>query len=92
MIFEWDPAKRHANLDKHGIDFVDADLVFAAAFKMTIDVTRPKDEEARFADFAEVEGQVLKLVYTNRGAVVRCISLRVASSKERRHFYEESNR
>ena len=92
MIFEWDSAKRHANLDKHGIDFVDADLVFAAAFKMTIDVTRPEDEEARFADFAEVEGQVLKLVYTIRGAVVRCISLRVASSKERRHFYEESNR
>ena len=69
MIFEWDPAKRHANLDKHGIDFVDADLVFAAAFKMTIDVTRPKDEEARFADFAEVEEQVFKLVYTIRGAV-----------------------
>lgn len=66
MIYEWDPAKRHANLDKHGIDFVDADLVFAAAFKMTIDVTRPKDEEARFADFAEVDGQVLKLVYTTK--------------------------
>ena len=92
MIYEWDPAKRHANLDKHGIDFVDADLVFAAAFKMTIDVTRPKDEEARFADFAEVDGHVLKLVYTIRGAMVRCISLRVASSKERRHFYEEKNR
>lgn len=92
MIYEWDPVKRHANLDKHGIDFVDADLVFAAAFKMTIDVTRPKDEEARFADFAEVDGQVLKLVYTTRGAMVRCISLRVASLKERRHFYEENNR
>jgi len=36
MIYEWDPAKRHANLDKHGIDFVDADLVFAAAFKVTL--------------------------------------------------------
>jgi uncharacterized protein len=38
MIYEWDPAKRHANLDKHGIDFVDADLVFAAALKITIDM------------------------------------------------------
>ena len=26
MIYEWDPAKRHANLDKHGINCVDADL------------------------------------------------------------------
>jgi uncharacterized DUF497 family protein len=92
VIYEWDPAKQHANLAKHGIDFVDADLVFAAAFKMTIDVTRPKDEEARFADFAEVDGHVLKLVYTIRDTMVRCISFRVASSKERRHFYEEKNR
>jgi hypothetical protein len=92
MVYEWDPAKREANLRKHGIDFVDADVVFAAAFKITLDVTRPQDQEAREADFAEVEGQVLKLVYTLRGAVVRCISLRVASAKERRLFYEEKAR
>ncbi len=25
--FEWDEAKRHTNLAKHGLDFLDADLV-----------------------------------------------------------------
>ena len=28
MRFEWDERKRQANLAKHGLDFVDADLVF----------------------------------------------------------------
>jgi uncharacterized protein len=28
MEFEWDEAKRLANLDKHGIDFVDIPEVF----------------------------------------------------------------
>jgi len=31
MLFEWDEAKRAANLRKHGIDFRDAGLVFAGA-------------------------------------------------------------
>lgn len=29
-MFEWDEAKREANLVKHGVDFVDALEVFAA--------------------------------------------------------------
>ena len=27
-MYEWDEAKREANLRKHGLDFDDADLVF----------------------------------------------------------------
>jgi len=86
--YEWDERKRVANLDKHGLDFVDADLVFEAALKVTVEVTRGEDKEARFADFAEVAGAVLKFVYTLRGGAVRCISLRPASKRERRAFDE----
>jgi uncharacterized DUF497 family protein len=31
MRFEWDERKRLSNLAKHGLDFLDADLVFGAA-------------------------------------------------------------
>ena len=32
MIFEWDESKRMANIAKHGLDFLDADLLFEGAF------------------------------------------------------------
>ena len=92
MRYEWDERKRAANLEKHGLDFVDADLVFEAAFKATVEVTRAEDEEPRFADFAEVHGAVLKFVYTMRRGAVRCISLRAASKRERRALHEISDR
>lgn len=91
MRYEWDERKREANLSKHGLDFVRADLVFEAASKATMDATRTQDREPRFADLAEVDGVVLKLVYTLRAGTVRCISLRPASKRERSAFYEISN-
>ena len=90
MNYEWDEAKRLLNLTKHGIDFLDADLVFEAIPKVTVNVTRSNNKEIRFADFAEVNGCVLKLVYALRGKFVRCISLRVASQKERRALHKWS--
>lgn len=90
MSYEWDETKRLSNLAKHGIDFLDSDLVFEAIPKVTVGLSYHK--ETRYADFAEVNGCVLKLVYTMRGKAVRCISLRVASKKERRLYHETKNR
>ena len=36
MSYEWDPAKLQANLDKHGVDFVDAAGVFQDPDAITI--------------------------------------------------------
>jgi len=92
MRYEWDERKRAANLEKHGLDLVDANLVFEARFKATVEVARAEDDERRFVDFAEVGGAVLMLVYTMRGGAVRCISLRPASKSERKVFREISDR
>jgi hypothetical protein len=46
-------------------------------------VSHVSDKEARYADFADVNGVVLNLLYTWRGTTVRCISPRVVSRKER---------
>ena len=92
MRYEWDARKRASNLEKHGLDFVDAWAVHEALHKVTLEVTRARDRELRFADFAEVGGGVLKFVYTLRGQMVRCISFRSASRLERKVFYEIRNR
>jgi uncharacterized DUF497 family protein len=88
--YEWDERKREANLRKHGVDFLRAAMVHESATKITFDVTRAEDPEFRLADFAEVDGVVLKFVYTIRAGAVRCISLRPASKAERKVFYEIS--
>jgi uncharacterized DUF497 family protein len=32
MEFEWDEAKRITNIEKHGIDFLDASLLFESGY------------------------------------------------------------
>ncbi len=91
MLYEWDEDKRLKNIKKHGLDFMDADLVFESSGKVIVDVTRAVEKEKRYADFAEVKGRLLKLVYTPRGKKIRVISLRVASVSERRSYEKEKN-
>ncbi len=87
MTYVWDERKRLANLEKHGLDFVDANLVHEAPVKVTFDLAREGSSERRFMDLAAVEGSVIALVYTFRSESVRCISMRRAKRKERRVFY-----
>jgi uncharacterized DUF497 family protein len=82
-VYEWDEAKREANLRKHGYDFADADNVYESTHKLTLPETRRG--ESRFQDIAIVEvfGVILSLVYVRRGYNIRIISFRKASRKER---------
>lgn len=85
-MYEWDDAKREANLRKHKLDFWIAHLVYESPEKLTY---RLKSEpEARFLDVAlvELKGAILSLVYTIRNGNVRFISFRYASRRERRYY------
>lgn len=66
-MYEWDEAKREANLRKHGLDFDDANLVYENPNKITF--AQDGRGETRWRDIALVElnGSVLCLVYTIRG-------------------------
>jgi uncharacterized DUF497 family protein len=66
MDYTWDEAKRAESLRKHHLDFLDADMIYEAPHKLTVPATCQSDREPRWADFAEVYGVVLKLVYTLR--------------------------
>jgi uncharacterized DUF497 family protein len=85
-VYEWDEAKREANLRKHGLDFDDADNVFENPNKITFAI--PGRGEERWLDMAlvELDGIVLALVYAVRGYNIRIISFRKASRKERRIY------
>ena len=85
VVYEWDERKRSANLEKHGLDFASADLVFESETKVT-NVSGKGGGEVRFVDYAEIEGVLLALVYTLKDDAVRIISFRPAKRKERRAY------
>ena len=83
--FEWDPAKRERNLQKHGVDFVRAVRVLQGRVLWRPDLRRNYGE-TRLLLTGEVEGLVLTLVVTPRGTRWRIISARKASADERRAY------
>jgi uncharacterized DUF497 family protein len=85
VVYEWDEGKRAVNLERQGLDFARADLVFESGLKLTV-VSEKVGEEPRFVDYAEFEGVLVALVYTFRNDAVRIISLRSAKRKERRAY------
>ena len=79
------------NLKRHGLDFVDAPLVYEHPTKLTVESRRTGED--RKMDIAIVKGDllVITLVYVERGPAVRIISFRRASRKERRQYNEYQN-
>jgi putative transcriptional regulator len=73
--FEWDDAKAAENYAKHGISFEDARRVFDDQFAVDgVDDDEAYGEE-RFTTIGMVGGVLVFVVYTERGARVRLISL-----------------
>lgn len=88
MIFEWDENKRLRNLDKHSIDFQDAELFFESNPICFKDSRKDYGEE-RFVAFGTIEGRVIITAYTYREDTIRIISMRKANARERR-LYEHT--
>jgi uncharacterized DUF497 family protein len=84
--YEWDEAKRLANLARHGYDFGQARCVSEHPNVMVLQLMGAGG--VCYIDLAEVEGRLVALLYTWHGATVRLISLRSAKSQERNFYYE----
>ncbi len=86
MSYQWDPKKAASNLEKHGVDFADAVGVFEDEWALTLKEEEIENEQ-RFAtlgmDFLE---RTLVVVYTYRDDMIRLISARVATKKERKIY------
>ncbi len=96
MRFEWDEDKNRKNRGKHGVSFETATLVFEDPYALTKPDADHAEEEERFLTLGAVgPGATLLVVHTSSGydgeEVIRIISARAATSRERR-TYEETHK
>ncbi len=96
--FEWDEAKNLVNQRKHGVSFEVASRVFLDPLSISVK-DRIEHGEERWRTYGEVEGIVLLMVahtvyekdeHGGTIEVIRIISARQASRKERQRYEEEN--
>lgn len=89
MELEWDAAKAALNLQKHGVAFEDAELVFYDAGRIEVYDGREDYAEDRWATIGLAYSAVLYVVYTVRHEeTIRLISARKANANERKKYRE----
>ncbi len=88
MQFAWDINKNLSNIRKHGIDFQDVTEIFRRPF-IVMEDKRFDYGENRWIAIGNMHEIVVVVVYTIRTDVLRIISARKASQKERDVFYEK---
>ena len=90
MRFEWDEAKRRANLRDHKIDFaaVEKEKIFAGETVTRLD-ERFEYGERRFLTLGLLKGEVVAIVHTESDEVVRLISVRKASKNEESSYFKK---
>jgi uncharacterized protein len=77
--FEWDEAKRQANLLKHGLDF----LLVTRLFDGPVATHHsPRKDEDRYVTVGWLDGRMVAAVWTLRGDNVRLIWARSARDGE----------
>jgi uncharacterized protein len=95
--FEWDEAKNLINQHKHGVSFEEASQVFRDPLYVSAK-ERIEDGEERWQSFGIVDGLLLLMVaHTVREEdgddiveVIRIITAREATAKERRRYEDEN--
>ncbi len=81
MKIEFDPDKRQATLDHRGLDMAREGEIFEGA-TLTIPDDRKDYGEPRFITIGCLDGRMVVIVWTPRGAARRIISLRKANDRE----------
>lgn len=78
--FEFDPAKSVANLDKHGIDFTEAQALWRDTHR--IEVPARTTDEPRWMVIGQFSDRIWSAVVTYRDERVRIISVRPSRDDE----------
>jgi uncharacterized protein len=87
MTYQWDLNKAKSNLKKHGVRFADAVSVFEDERAITIEDEH--ETESRFITIGrDILLRILVVIYTFRRHIIRIISARKATARERK-IYEE---
>jgi len=92
--FEWDDGNSGKNWEKHGVaDFEAEEIFFNRPFIVRHDAAHSSDEENRSGAFGRTDkGRYLFVAFTVRRTLIRVISARVMTHRERRFYatYEKS--
>ena len=94
MKFEWDDNKEQINIRKHGIDFNTAAYVFDDFYHIEIFDEAHSESEDRFIAIGMVDdiAVIIAVIYTERGEIIRIISARKATRREKEVYYDSSKR
>jgi len=86
MRFIWHEPKRQANLKNHGVDFADAERVFAGP-TFTFEDDREDYGEQRWVTLGLLGMKVIVIVHTEAEEEIRVISMREADKDEQLLFF-----
>jgi len=78
--FEFDEAKSQANLTKHGINFIDAQLLWNDP--MLLEIPAKTEDEPRYLVIGLINGKHWSAVITYRSTHIRLISVRRSRTEE----------
>jgi uncharacterized DUF497 family protein len=80
VTFEFSETKSQANLSKHGIDFIDAQLLWNDPW--LLEIQAKTEDEPRYLVIGLINGKHWSAVVTYRGANIRLISVRRSRTEE----------
>ena len=86
-MITWDEPKRRRNLKKHGFDLIDAEQVFEGA-TYTYEDDRLAYAEQRLLTLGLLREIVVSIVHTEEGEHTHIISMRRATKRERKIYFE----
>ena len=85
MSVEYLPTKREATLSERGLDMARAAEIFSGA-TLTVEDDREDYGETRLITIGFLDSRMVVVVWTQRGAARRIISLRKANEREQKAY------
>ncbi|MBE9195562.1 BrnT family toxin [Synechocystis sp. LEGE 06083] len=87
LQFEWDFQKAELNIRKHDVSFEDAKTVFYDPLAYIFnDEWHSTDEQREIIIGHNSRGYLLVVSFTERNRIIRIISARLATNKERKDY------
>ena len=71
--FEWDQKKNASNVEKHGVDFYDAQQAFLDRKRVIAEDIDHSHDEKRYFCFGKISGRVMTVRFTWRNNIIRII-------------------
>lgn len=92
--FQWDDGNKNKNTGKHQISNIEAEQIFFnEPLFITDDTGHSTLREKRFSALGKTDGKRnLTVVFTLRGNLIRIISARQMSKRERKIYNEEAKK